>query len=127
MANPRRMPTPASYHLLPIAEKRAQAIASVREPAVTCPICDTQVMPVDLLAHMDLRCPGPRTPGPGAKWISRAEALAMGISSQTFKRWVERGFVRSTGQRKLRKYLHRDLAVKIAQRRGFKRRSGGQP
>jgi hypothetical protein len=56
----------SDYHKLPIAQKRAEALARAREPAVTCPDCDTQVMPADLLAHLRDRCPGQRDPGPGA-------------------------------------------------------------
>lgn len=109
------------YHRLPIAQKRAENIARVREPAVTCPICDTQVMPADLLGHMAERCQGPRDPGPGAKWVSWREARAL-VPKQTLLRWVDRGFVRFTGERQDRRYLYRDLAVKVAQRRGFRRR-----
>lgn len=110
------------YHRLPIAEKRAEDLARVREPAVTCPSCDTQVMPADLLAHLDLRCPGPRDPGPGAKWLTWREALAFGVPKRTFKRWVKRGCVRFKGNRGDRLYLARDLVVRIAQQRASRRR-----
>lgn len=117
-----RQPKPAAYHKLPIAEKRMEALARAREPAVSCPTCDMQVMPVDLLAHMDQRCPGPREPGPGAKWISWREALALGVGRQSLTRWVQAGMVRFVGGRLDRRYLHRDLALKVAQQRGFRRR-----
>jgi len=110
------------YNKLPIAEKRAVDLARVREPAVTCPSCDTQVMPVDLLAHLESRCPGPRAPGPGAKWVTWREALAMGVPRVTLHRWVENGFVRFAGEKQDRKYLLRDLAIKLAQRMGLHRR-----
>jgi hypothetical protein len=110
------------YQKLSISEKRSLDLDRVREPAVTCPICDTQVMPADLLAHLELRCPGPRAPGPGARWITRAEARGMGLSNSTLSFWADRGFVRYTGDRQDRKYLYRDLAVKVAQRMAFRRR-----
>ncbi len=110
------------YHGLPIAQKRAEAIARVRETAITCPTCDTQVMPADLLAHLEARCPGPRDPGPGARWITHREVLAMGIPRATLSRWASSGRVRFLGEVQDRRYLYRDLAIKVAQRRGFRRR-----
>lgn len=112
----------ASYQKLSIADKRALDLSRARDAAVRCPHCDMQVMPTDLVAHIDKRCAGRPEPGPGAKWVTWAEALAMGVPRVTMHRWVERGFVRFTGDRQDRKYLLRDLALKIAQRRGFRRR-----
>lgn len=111
-----------SYQKLSIHEKRARDLTSVRESAVSCPSCDTQVMPVDLLVHMEQRCQGPRDPGPSAKWVTWREALAMGVPANTLARWARSGFVRYVGERQDRKYLLRDLALKIAQRNGFRRR-----
>lgn len=111
-----------NYHRMPIAQKRAEAIARIREPSVTCPQCDTHVMPDDLLAHLKDRCPGPREPGPGARWISHREVIAMGVSRSTLSFWTASGQVRFSGDRQDRKYLHRDLALKIAQRWRFRRR-----
>jgi hypothetical protein len=117
------------YHRLPIAEKRALAIGSQREPAVTCPTCDTQVMPADLLAHMEQRCAGPREPGPGARWIIWRHAVAIirraspGMSEpaamKRLSRWSlpdGRGVVavRVRGSRGERQYLHADLVKHIA-------------
>lgn len=118
----RPSPRPAEYHRLPIAQKRALAAATQREPAVACPSCDTQVMPADLLAHIEQRCEGPREPGPGAKWVTYREAIALGVPEATFVRWVQRGFVRYTGEVQDRRYLLRDLAIKISQRLGYRRR-----
>jgi hypothetical protein len=112
----------SNYHRMPIAQKRTVALARAREPSVTCQACDTQVMPVDLLAHLAERCPGPREPGPGAKWVSWREARGMGVPAMTLSRWASKGFVRFTGGRQDRRYLLRDLALKIAQRKGFRRR-----
>lgn len=111
----------SSYQRLPIAQKRAQNLDRVREPAVTCPSCDTQVMPADLLAHIEQRCAGPREPGPGAKWVNWREARAI-VPERTLVRWVERGFIRVRGERGERQYLHRDLATRVSQMRGFRRR-----
>ena len=112
----------SSYQKMSIVEKRAVALSSVREASVTCPDCDTQVMPVDLLAHRSDRCPGRREPGPSARWVTWREALAMGVPAMTLSRWASNGHVRVVGTRMDRKYLHRDLALKISQRLGFRRR-----
>ena len=110
------------YHQLSIKEKRERDLASVREHSVACPTCDTQVMPADLIAHVEQRCTGPRQPGPGSKWITHSEAVAMGVPKQTLSWWARNNQVRFVGERQDRKYLHRDLVLKIAQRRGFRRR-----
>lgn len=110
------------YRKLSVAEKNKLALSRARDAAVRCPDCDMQVMPVDLLAHQRERCAGVADPGPGAKWVTWREALALGVPGKTFARWVERGFVRFTGERQDRKYLLRDLALRIAQRNGFRRR-----
>lgn len=110
------------YHQLPIAQKRAESIARVREPAVTCPDCDTQVMTVDLHEHHVSRCPGRREPGPGSKWVTYREALAFGVPKRTLVRWVRRGHVRVKGGRGDRLYLLRDLTTRIVQQRASRRR-----
>ena len=109
------------YHQLSIAEKRAENLSRVREPSVTCPQCDTQVMPADLLAHLEQRCAGPREPGPGAKWINWQEASAI-VPKRTLVRWIDRGYVRVRGERGDRQYLHRDLAMRVSQMMGSRRR-----
>ena len=117
-------PTPrsAAYHLLSIREKQAASLATAREPAVSCPTCDTQVTPTDLPAHVRERCTGPREPGPGARWIGWREGMALGVPATTLSFWARTGQVRYLGGRMDRRYLLRDLAVKIAQRHGFRRR-----
>lgn len=110
------------YHQLSITEKRAESLSRMREPSVTCPTCDMGVTTSDLLSHIESRCPGPREPGPGAKWISHRDALAMGVPRQTLSRWVSSGLVRAIGGRMDRRYLHGDLAKRVAQRLGFRRR-----
>jgi hypothetical protein len=111
-----------SYQRLSLAEKRAEDLSRVRETAVTCPSCDTQVMPADLLAHIEQRCPGPREPGPGAKWVNHREALGMGVSRATLSYWTRTKKVRFLGERQDRRYLMRDLALSIAHRRRGRRR-----
>ena len=110
------------YHKLSAVEKRAESLSVAREQSVACPTCDTQVMAVDLLRHMEQRCPGPREPGPGSKWVTWREAKALGAPPYALTRWIQRGHVRFVGERQDRRYLLRDLALKIAQRRGFRRR-----
>lgn len=113
--------TASRYHLMSAAEKRAASL-SVREPAVTCPDCDTQVMPADLLAHLEHRCPGPREPGPSSKWVTWREALALGVPKMTLSDWVRRGRVRMRGERGDRRYLLRDLSLRIVHWRSGRRR-----
>lgn len=121
------------YHSLPIAQKRAESLARVREPSITCPRCDTQLMPADLLVHLESRCPGHRDPGPGAKWVGWREAVAIirrstpGLSEPAammrLSRWsrADRNhviWVRARGTRGERIYLHADL-VKHLSRSSF--------
>lgn len=117
----RPAPASAEYHRLPVAEKRAAALASMREPPVACPGCGTQVMPADLVAHVRERCAGPREPGPGSKWIGWKEARSI-VPARTLVRWVARGLIRVRGGRGDRQYLHRDLVTRASQMRGLRRR-----
>jgi hypothetical protein len=105
------------YHRLSTAEKEAYARGGIREPAIACPVCDVQTTPADLLPHLDARCPGPREPHQGSRWISRREAMAMGVPRETLQYWVRQGRVRATGERHQRRYLLRDLVRRIAMRR----------
>ena len=114
--------TPHPYHKLSAAQKQAQSLAAVRELPVSCPRCDTQLMPEDLIAHLDQRCTGPREPGPGAKWVNWQGAIAMGVPERTFKRWVQAKHVRYKGGRGDRLYLRRDLVKRLALRRIVSRR-----
>jgi hypothetical protein len=125
----------STYQKLSIHEKRAHDLRAVRETAVTCPSCDTQVMPVDLIAHMEQRCKGPSEPGPSARWMTWREAVAIirrvmpelrlsePAAMMRLSRWSHadrRGLVvvRARGTRGDRKYLHADL-VKHLSRSGF--------
>lgn len=131
MTTMRPSPRPAEYHRLPIAQKRALAAATQREPAVACPACDTQVMPADLIAHLEQRCTGPREPGPGARWVTWREAVANirradrdlsePAAMMMLSRWSRpdgRGViaVRTRGTRGDRQYLFSDLAKNVARR-----------
>jgi hypothetical protein len=117
----------SDYRKLSIVEKRAQNIATVREAAIPCPSCGTQVMPVDLLAHLQQRCAGPREPGPGSKWVTFREVRSHGVPKQTLTDWVKTGKVRRRGSRVDYEYLWRDLVVLIAERLLERRRESGLP
>lgn len=115
------------YHRLPIAQKRAEGLTRMRTPSVTCPLCDTQVMPTDLLAHLELRCSGLREPGPGDKWLTWKEALALGVSGMNLSLWSRpdkngRIKVRARGNRGDRQYLERDLQVWLTLQKAARRR-----
>jgi len=112
----------ARYRKLPIGEKQAENLAKMREPAVVCPICDAHTTARDLLEHLASRCPGRREPHPGSAWVTWREALALGVPATTLSFWARTEQVRFIGARQDRKYLMRDLAKKIAQRRMSRRR-----
>ncbi len=108
--------TASAYHLMSAAEKRVVAL-SVREQPTACRACGVQVMPADLLAHIAQRCSGRREPGPGSKWLTHAEALAMGVARVTLSRWSATDRVRTRiHEDGYRQYLHRDLVDCIADR-----------
>lgn len=113
----------SDYHRMNVAEKQAYARGAAREPAVTCPVCETQTTVADLVAHVAERCPGHlRDPGPGAKWITWAEARKLGVPEATMNFWVRRGDVRHRGEIQSREYLLRDVATRLVashRRRNF--------
>lgn len=112
-----------SYHQLSIAEKQAEALSRSRERPVACPICGIGIMRVEILAHLHARCTGPREPGPGSKWVSWRDALALGTTElkitrtamgMKLSRWSRpdrngRVRVRVRGGRGDREYLEGDL------------------
>lgn len=107
----------SDYHKLPIAAKRAQAIASVREPPMVCRACGTSVMADDLLAHRAQRCPGLRNPGPSAKWLTWREAVQLGVARETLYRWAAKGRIRFRIRHGgVREFLKGDLVAKLEQR-----------
>ena len=105
-----------------IGQKQAHARERLREPAVACPICETQTTAADLLEHIETRCPAPREPNPGASWITWRQALAMGLPRGTLSRWVKHRLVRTREGGHERQYLLRDVAVHTAARRAQQRR-----
>lgn len=114
---------PSAYHHLSFAEKEQSSRERDREPAVACPAdCGTQVQPSELAAHMDDRCPGPREPGPSAKWVDLAAATAAGVPRRTLTFWARTGKVRTRGERMDTKYLLRDLARRVGLRKLDRRR-----
>lgn len=110
------------YRKLSIADKNKLALSRARDAAVRCRNCDMQVMPADLLSHLEQRCEGRPEPGPGAKWVSARDAIVRRVPKATLSYWVKQGFVRARGPRMDREYLLGDLAQRIAQRIGFQRR-----
>lgn len=110
------------YHRMSIAQKQAHARERMREPAVTCPVCETQTTAADLLVHLDTRCPGPREPNPNASWISWRQALALGVPRATMNWWVTNGLVHVRGELQDRQYLLRDVVLKLAARKHRQRR-----
>lgn len=113
----------SDYHKMSIAEKQALTRERAREAHVACPHCDTKLTPADLVRHVETRCSGEMPAPPEiAKYVSWREARAMGVPATTLSFWVRSKQVRYLGGRMDRRYLLRDLAMKIAQRRGFRRR-----
>lgn len=110
------------YRKLSIADKRRLDLSRARDTAIRCPDCDMQVLPADLLPHLSERCAGRPEPVPGAKWLTFREVMALGVPRATLADWTRTGQVRFVGEIQDRKYLLRDLALKVAQRRGFRRR-----
>lgn len=110
------------YQRMSIGEKQARHRERMREPAVACPVCETQTTAAELLEHVAHRCSGPREPNPHAAWITWAQALALGVLPGTISRWVKRGTVRVRGEPQDRRYLLRDLALRLAAVRTQQRR-----
>jgi hypothetical protein len=107
---------PANYHRMTVAEKQAYQRGRIREPAVVCPTCETQLAPADLPAHVAQRCPGRREPHPAAAWVTWREALQLVGVRGTLAGWVRRGLVRTKGEVQDRRYLLRDLTKLLAER-----------
>lgn len=106
------------YHRMGIAAKQAHQRAAMREPAVVCPVCETQTTAADLVEHATKRCPGRRDPHPHSSWIGWRDVLAMGVPKRTLTFWARRGEVRATGEPGMgrRRYLQRDVAQMVARR-----------
>lgn len=112
------------YSKLTVGEKDKRNCDKMREPAVTCPLCEAKTPVDDLLAHMEKRCPRKRDIHPRSRWVTRAEAVAMGLNEGALKRWVRRGRIRrrsARGERTglgrpSRQYLARDIVKLLAAR-----------
>lgn len=110
--------TASGYHKLSLQEKQAEAMGRAREPAMTCPTCQTQIMPSDWTRHAAERCTGPREPGKGSKWIDWREATRVhGARQWDLSRWVRDGLVRVDGPRREQRYLLDDVIRRIADKR----------
>lgn len=108
------------YARLSETEKVAVQLDRMREPPVACPRCGTQTTVTGLLAHVDDRCTGPREPHPQSHWVTWREALGLGVPGKTLSRWVRRGYIR-TADPEPRRYLLRDLALRLAERHARRR------
>lgn len=106
-----------AYARLSVAAKQARHREQMREPAVTCPRCETQTTAADLVPHLEKRCAGPREPHPQSRWIRRTDALKW-LPKRTLHRWARQGLVRQRGQgRGRREYLLRDVTRQLALRK----------
>lgn len=110
------------YRKLSIKDKRALDLLRARDASVRCPQCDMSMVPADLLVHLEVRCAGRPEPGSGAKWVSARDAIVRRVPKATLSYWVKQGFVRARGGQMDREYLLGDLAKRIANWRGFRRR-----
>lgn len=113
-----------SWTRMSLAEKQAAHLERMREPAVVCPQCEAQTTVADLLEHVAHRCPGQRPPHPMSRWITWGETLVLGAEPYQVTRWVRRGLVRTregAPQGAARRYLLRDLVVRLAERRRVRR------
>lgn len=112
------------YRRMSVSAKQAVHRDRMREPGVSCPHCDAQTTPADLLRHVEI-CAGPREPHPLSKWAAWPEVRGLGVPKQTLGRWVKQGRVRSRiraqGARAFRLYLLRDVTKLVA----FRRRMAG--
>lgn len=107
-----------SPNRLTVAAKQKRHLDAMRAPAVVCPDCETSTGETDLVSHL-ARCEGPREPHPRSRWVTWREAMELGVARQTMSRWLQRGLVRTRMVPvPQRQYLLRDLARRIAERRG---------
>jgi hypothetical protein len=109
-----------SYHRMSLAQKQATARDRMREALLSCPICEVQMPPAELVAHREQPCDR-REPHPAAKWVTWREALSM-APKRSMLRWIKRGAVRFRGERGERLYLLRDIATRLSRQSGFRRR-----
>ena len=98
------------------AEKEAVVRDRAREPAISCPHCETRTTVDDLLSHIDERCPGMGPPHPRSRWVRWSDALRLGATRASMHAWVAKGLVRAKGRRP-RRYLLRDVVKMVARRK----------
>jgi hypothetical protein len=106
--------TGGRYRRLTVEAKQRRALERLREPGVRCPRCETETTAADLMRHVE-GCQGPREPHPMSQWITRREAVRIGVPDRTLRYWRRRGLVRSRGGE--RQYLLRDVMRRLAARR----------
>lgn len=104
---------PADYHRSSVAEKQRMQREQMRAPSIACPYCETKTGEQELLEHVDQRCTGRRPVHPRSRWLSWREAMELGVSESTLRRWVDLGLVRIKGQRWKRRYLLRDVVCAL--------------
>lgn len=102
------------YHRMPIAEKRALNLATVRESPVRCPHCDIGVTVADLLAHVVGRCSGRPSPHSASRWLSRSDASTLGMPEHALRRLAAKGIVRTRIEKRRTQYLERDVVLELA-------------
>lgn len=102
------------YRRLSLVEKQALSRARIREHPVRCPGCDAATTASDLVTHVQHRCPGQQAPGPTSLWIGWRDALRMGASGRMLSFWAQRGHVRWKEGMQERRYLMRDVAMRVA-------------
>lgn len=103
------------YRRLSVPEKEARNREAMREPAIVCPSCETQTTVADMPRHL-ASCPGPREPHPLSRWITWASAMRLGVSKRSLHYWTSTGLVRVEIVRGHRRYLERDVVMRIALR-----------
>jgi hypothetical protein len=104
------------YAKLSAAAKEAVALDRLREPAVTCPRCETQTTTADLVNHLEERCTGHREVHPASRWIRWRDAVKW-IPHPTLRRLASRGLIRRRGPAWRREYLLRDVTRQVAARK----------
>lgn len=114
------------YHRLSVAEKERYQRERIREPSISCPVCEAQTTVDDLLAHLAERCAGRREPHHLSRWVTWSEALALGIRRGTLSKWVRREAVRVRSNETQREYLLRDLIRQLGLSRLRRFPSGNQ-
>lgn len=97
------------YRSLSKAQKEAEIYGSLREPPIACVRCEVQVLPFEMLRHLQA-CAGKREPHPLSRWITWAEVVSMGVAVRTMRRWRRSDLVQTKRINGTRRYLERDVA-----------------